>query len=74
MNKSLSEELFDEEFENVLNEQNSCLDCSTEIWFYSPSDDRIWTSNVEDIDGGDNFGDYCEEFFEKLDEEEYYND
>lgn len=40
--------------------------------FYPPSDNRVWTTNVEDIDGGDNFADYCEEFFEMLDEEEYF--
>ena len=45
----------------------------TEEDFYPPSDDRVWTSNVEDIDDGDNFADYCEEFFEMLDEEEYYD-
>lgn len=36
-------------------------------------DDRNWKSNVEDIDGGDNFADYCEYFFEILDEEEYFD-
>lgn len=46
----------------------------TEEDFCPPSDDRIWTSNVEDINDGDNFADYCEEFFEMLDEEEYYDD
>lgn len=35
-------------------------------------DDRTWKSNVRDICGGDNFADFCEEFFEMLDEEEYY--
>ena len=40
--------------------------------FYRPSDDRVWESYVEDIDGGDNFADYCEYFFELLDEEEYF--
>lgn len=48
-------------------------DVLTEQNFYPPSDDRVWTSNVEDIDGGDNFADYCEEFFELLDEREYYD-
>lgn len=42
--------------------------------FNRQSDDRVWKSNIEDIDGGDNFADYCEYFFEILDEEEYYND
>lgn len=41
--------------------------------FYSLSDDRVLTSNIEDIDGGDNFADYCKEFFKLLDEEEYYD-
>lgn len=35
-------------------------------------DDRTWKSNVRDIHGGDNFADFCEEFFEMLDEEEYF--
>ena len=46
----------------------------TEIDFYPPSDDRTWKSNVIDIYGGDNFTDFCEEFFELLDEEEYFED
>ena len=44
----------------------------SETDFYPPSDNRVWTTNVMDIDGGDNFGDYCEDFFEMLDEEEYF--
>lgn len=40
---------------------------------YCLSDDRVLTSNVEDIDGGDNFADYCKEFFHMLNEEEYYD-
>lgn len=40
--------------------------------FYPPADNRTWKSNVRDIIGGDNFADYCEEFFELLDEEEYF--
>lgn len=35
-------------------------------------DNRTWKSNVRDISGGDNFADFCEEFFEMLDEEEYF--
>lgn len=37
------------------------------------SDSRVWKSNIEDIDGGDNFADYCKEFFQLLDEEGYYD-
>ena len=44
----------------------------TDADFYPPSDNRVWKSAVKDIDGGDNFADYCEEFFELLDEEEYF--
>lgn len=44
----------------------------TEIDFYPPSDDRVWGSNIEDIEGGDNFVDYCEYIFDLLDEEGYY--
>lgn len=40
---------------------------------YSLIDDRVWTSNIEDIDGGDNFADYCEYIFNLLEEEEYYD-
>ena len=35
-------------------------------------DNRTWKSNVLDIYGGDNFAEFCEEFFEVLDEEEYW--
>ena len=42
--------------------------CETKQCF----DNRIWKSNVLDINGGDNFADFCEEFFEMLDEIEYW--
>lgn len=48
-------------------------DCLTESDFYPPSDNRVWTSNVEDIDGGDNFADYCKYIFKTLEEEKYFN-
>lgn len=38
----------------------------------SSSDDRTWMSNVYNINGGDNFADFCEEFFEMLDENDYW--
>lgn len=41
--------------------------------FYKADDDRCWESYVDDIDGGDNFADYCESFFEMLDEEGYWD-
>ncbi len=40
--------------------------------FYPPSDDRVWKSNIDDIEGGDNFADYCKEFFKMLNEEDYW--
>lgn len=45
----------------------------TEEDFYTASDKRFWVSYVEDIDGGDNFADFCRDFFELLDEEGYYD-
>lgn len=47
--------------------------CITESDFYPPSDDRVLKSYVDDIDGGDNFIDYCEYIFDLLDEEGYYD-
>ena len=41
--------------------------------FYSTCDNRVLKSYIEDIDGGDNFADYCEYIFELLEEEEYYD-
>ena len=41
--------------------------------FYPPADNRFWESNVYDIIGGDNFADFCKEYFELLDEEEYWD-
>ena len=53
--------------DNVLNDH-----VLTEQDFYPPSDDRVLESNIEDIDEDNNFVNYCVEFFEMLDEEEYY--
>ena len=47
--------------------------CLTESDFYPPSDDRVWTSNIEDINGGDNFADYCKYFFGMLNKNGYYD-
>lgn len=57
---------------DILNELNRQFDYLTEESFYPPSDNRTWKSYVEDIDGGDNFADYCEYIFELLEEEGYY--
>lgn len=37
------------------------------------SDERVWKSYVEDIDGEDNFADYCNYFFKMLEEEGYFD-
>lgn len=47
--------------------------CLTEIDFYPPPDNRVLKSNVRDVNGGDNFADYCEYFFDLLEEEDYYD-
>ena len=45
----------------------------TEADFYPSLDNIYLKSNIEDIDGGDNFADFCRDFFELLDEEGYYD-
>lgn len=64
-NKYKSDDLLDKQYNYYLTEKD----------FYPPYDyydNRVWKSYVEDIDGGDNFADYCRDFFELLDEEEYF--
>ena len=57
----------------ILNELNQqTFNCLTEENFYPPSDNRYLKSYVEDIDGGDNFADYCRYIFNVLEEEGYY--
>lgn len=58
------------DFSDLLQEE-SC-DYLTEESFYPPSDNRVLESYIEDIDGGDNFSDYCEYIFELLEEQGYY--
>ena len=48
-------------------------DCLTEVDFYPPIDNRVSKSYVQDINGGDNFADYCEYIFDLLEEEGYYD-
>lgn len=63
---------YDYEYEierQIFREENFVIDNRT---WKSSSDNRIWKSNVLDIYGGDNFADFCEELFEMLDEEEYW--
>lgn len=80
MNKNLELDI-----EDMLNQQgfhlegedyiidDNCYLTDTYDTDYPLFDNRTWESNVEDIYGGDNFADYCEYFFELLDEEEYFD-
>lgn len=45
----------------------------TEKDFYPPEDNRVLKSYVKDVEGGDNFADYCEYIFNLLEEEGYYD-
>lgn len=58
------------DFSDILNEQD--VTELSEQDFYTTSDYRYLESYIEDIDGGDNFADYCEYIFELLEEEGYY--
>lgn len=58
-------------FDDILNEQYT--DYLTEQDFYPPTDSRVLKSHIEDIEGGDNFADYCEYIFDLLEEEGYYD-
>lgn len=40
--------------------------------FYPPLDNRVWKSNIDDIDEEDNFVNYCSYIFELLDEYDYW--
>lgn len=40
--------------------------------FYPPADDRLYSSGIDDVLGGDNFDDFVESFWE-LYEDEIYN-
>lgn len=59
------------DFSDILNEQY--IFELSEQDFYFQNDNRVLESYVEDIEGGDNFADYCEDFFELLEEEGYYD-
>lgn len=69
------------EDKHILDDIDSILDdithdqyngCLTEEDFYPPCDNRSLKSNIKDIIGGDNFADYCEDIFDLLEEEGYY--
>lgn len=60
-------------YNNELNIVDEQYDCITESDFYPPFDNRVFVSYVDDIDGGDNFADYCEYIFDLYEEEGYYD-
>ena len=45
----------------------------SEVDFYPPSDNRVLKSNIADIEGGDNYADYCKYIFKIYEEEGYYD-
>lgn len=58
-------------YEDMLEEQDYCPIELDDL--FTNTDDRVWKSYIDDINGGDNFADFCEEFFELLDEEGYWD-
>lgn len=56
-----------EQVKNVPVEDNYVL---TEKDFYPPEDDRYLISGIDDIEGGDNFVDYTEYYFDTYIEED----
>lgn len=48
------------------------LNSRLEKHIYQSSDNRTWKSNVRDIYDGDNFADFCKDYFELLDIEDYW--
>ena len=54
-------------------EQDSDKYFLTENDFYPPFDNRFLKSYIDDIDGGDNFAEYCEYIFEICEEEGYWD-
>lgn len=66
-NEYTFDDILDEEFYEYLLEVEGFKPDEQEC------DNRYWKSCVEDIDGGDNFIDYCTYFFGILEEEGYYD-
>lgn len=69
MNNKYIDDILDEEFYDYLIEVE-CPQYDRESY---DSDNRYWKSYVEDIEGGDNFVDYCTYIFGILEEEGYYD-
>ena len=61
------------DIDDILNKSDEqYYNCLTEESFFPPSDNIYLESYIEDIEGGDNFANYCKQFFELLEEEGYY--
>ena len=68
-NNSSNETMDNELYDYLLNDEEFYLfDCEQE----DVQSDIYWKSLIEDIDGGDNFVDYCEYIFRILEEEGWY--
>ena len=52
------------------NEQVKLSPILSEKDFYPPQDNRYWQSGVDDIQGGDNFAEYAEEYYRLCEDEE----
>jgi hypothetical protein len=65
-----TQNILDKELYDYLSDFEGCFDVEND---YEEIDDRYWKSGIDDIEGGDNFIDYCEYIFDILEEEEYFN-
>lgn len=63
-------ELKNEKIEKLEYELKNYYDL-TEQDFYPPQDDRVYTSGIDDIEGGDSFAEYAECFWEEYGHELY---
>ena len=66
-------EIHDKQYAKHMLENYGISYCLTEQDFYPPTDNRVLQSYVEDVDGGDNFTEYCKYIFDLLTEEGYYD-
>lgn len=57
-------------FERLENTASNLIEL-TEQDFYPIEDNRLYTSGIDDIDGGDGFADYTEWFWDEYEHEIY---
>lgn len=81
-NKSKINEFVEQYYSDLIIDNNSYSKCNkkkdnnlclTEIDFYPPPDNRVLKSYIKDVSGGNNFANHCKDFFNMLEEEEYYD-